>query len=145
MLGAGGAGRAVAAGLAQAGAGSVALLSRDPPRVDPTIDPLRAAFPHTAFTNAPWSGWDPLASRAGLVVVAVSAAGRDAVRALDPAPIPRDATWCDLNYWDGDPPHREAMGDRFLSGHGMLVHQAALAFERWTGIAPDPTDLPEVF
>lgn len=145
ILGSGGAGRAVAAGLAGAGWERVVLLARDPEGAVASLLSLRAAFPDTAFAAGPLGDWADLAPGAGLVVVAVSAPGRDAIRALDPAPVPSDACWCDLNYWDADPPHRATLGARFVDGRGMLIHQAALAFERWTGIAPDPADLPEHF
>jgi shikimate 5-dehydrogenase len=49
--------------------------------------------------------------------------------------------WCDLNYWMADPPMLEACrrrGVAFQGGLDMLVHQGALAFERFTGRAVDP-------
>lgn len=142
ILGAGGAGRAVAAGLAQRGFRSITLLNRTPERAERAAEALRAHFLDTRFSSGPFEAWSARVSGAGLVASCVSGPGRASVAALDPGLLPSDCRWCDLNYWDPDPPHRDALGARFDDGRQMLVHQAALAFERWTSIRPDPADLP---
>ena len=61
--------------------------------------------------------------------------------ALDPNVLPDRAGWIDLNYWDADPPGVAACQARGLKTQGglpMLVHQAALAYARFTGQVADP-------
>ncbi len=142
VLGAGGAGRAVAAGLAARGVTRITLFNRTPQRATAALAHLAPAFPATRFAAYPLQSASEHLSGAGVVAVCVSGPGRAAIRALSIDALPADARWCDLNYWDPDPPHRVALGARFDDGRGMLVHQAARAFERWTGIRPDPADLP---
>lgn len=137
VLGAGGAGRAVAAGLAQRGFVTVVLLNRTESTARAALGPLRAHFPHTRFSAGSFEAWSEHAPDAGLVASCVSGPGRSAVAALDVGLVASDCRWCDLNYWDSSPPHADVLGKRFDDGSSMLVHQAALAFERWTGIRPD--------
>ena len=141
ILGVGGAGRAIAAALAQAGWTELALLNRTPQRADDAATQLSAHFHDCRFTAGPLSAFDPRST--ALVAMCVSGPGREAIRALPIDGLPADARWCDLNYWDHAPPHRDALNDRFDDGSSMLTHQAALAFARWTGITPDPSDLPD--
>jgi shikimate dehydrogenase len=144
VLGAGGAGRAVAAGLAARGVPVVHLLNRSEPTAQAAASHLAAYFPGTRFVAGALTSehFSLLAPSAGLVAVCVSGGARTAIETLNPAPLPSDVTWCDVNYWMRDPPHRAALGARFLGGHPMLIHQAAIAFSRWTSIRPDPHDLP---
>lgn len=143
VLGAGGAGLAVGAGLAQAGAAEVTWLNRSPGRAEAAAARVARACPGVGCTSGPLDAatFADLAPRADLVVVSVSGEGADAVAALDLARLRPDAVLCDLNYWQHDPPwlaaHR-ARGGRVQDGWPMLVHQAALAFALFTGISPDP-------
>lgn len=137
VLGAGGAGRAVALGLARAGAHRVVLLNRS----TRSIARLEAAAGPTTVRIAGFDAWTGLVRDADVIVNALPAAGRQLVDALDTADLSPDAWWCDLNYWDSAPPglaRARAQGLRTLTGHGMLLHQGALAFSRFTGIEPDP-------
>lgn len=133
ILGAGGAARAVAAGLAAHGAAEVWFLNRSEDRAEDAARRLASHCPATAFRAGPLAVPD-----VDLVVNATSGGARAAVEAL---PLPdSDLLWVDLNYWMTDPPHLAALaarGNRVLDGHPMLWHQAALAFERFTGITPD--------
>jgi shikimate dehydrogenase len=124
VLGGGGAARAVAVGLADAGA-TVEVVARDPAKIDWT----RAA---------PWTtaALDALAPRCDLWVDA-TAMGLDDAAPPAEVPLARSpgATVCALVY------HREtalvararALGLRTVDGAGMLVHQGARAFRLWTG------------
>jgi shikimate dehydrogenase len=139
VLGAGGAGRAVAFGVARAGAARVWLANR-------TLDVAeRAAAPlGDAVRAVPLADASRLLPDVDVVVNALSGPGADAARHLDVDRLPPDATWADLNYWMPDPPARDACrktGRLFLDGGGMLRAQAALAFEHFTGVWPEP--LPE--
>ena len=129
VLGAGGAGRAVAAALGRAGAAEVAVVNRTPQR--------GAA----AATLAGGSGRTAIAAEvvpgADLVVNATSV-GMEGNPGMPVAPdlLAADQVVVDLVYQ----PLRtellaaaEACGARAVDGVGMLVHQAAAAFELWTG------------
>jgi len=143
ILGAGGAGRAVAAGLARRGASSVVFLNRTAARARAAATLLGPVHPEVHF-EADRLTPDVFALRAPdvhLVVNATSGSARDRVDQLDVGALPADATWCDLNYWMDDPPNLRACQDRGLrtqEGLDMLVHQAALAFELFTGRGVDP-------
>jgi shikimate dehydrogenase len=148
ILGAGGAARASIVGLARAGAASIAISARRESEAEQLArelgtvtgrcqlsalgmqpDALAAAFAHT-----------------GLLVQATSATLDDGphsepfTRALPMASLPAHAVVTDLVY---KPLHTrvmlaaEARGLRTVDGLGMLLHQGALAFERWTSrVAP---------
>jgi shikimate dehydrogenase len=134
ILGAGGAARAAAVGLAARGA-TVDVLARRPEEA------ARVA----ALVGGGAGAIDD-AGVAGRDLVIVATKGRaEAVAALDPGRLAPGAAWMDLNYWDPDPPGfaaARAAGCAVVDGWGMLVQQAALAFERWTGVAPDLGQIP---
>lgn len=133
LLGAGGAARAVYAGLAGAGAEIHTIIARRPDSA--AWAPGGAARPWTA------EHLDQALTRCDLLVDCTSL-GLDADReARAPAPVPvhvlpDHAVVASLIY------HREpallgqarARGLTVLGGAGMLVHQGARAFELWTGI-----------
>jgi shikimate dehydrogenase len=134
LLGGGGAARAVAAGLADAGC-SVTVVARSPDRV-------------TWTCAAPWDELSELAPSCDLLVdctsVGLTADGDTAAAITSPVPIdalPPTATVATLVY------HRDtlllaaarARGLRTVDGRGMLAHQGARAFALWTGQAP-PVD-----
>jgi shikimate dehydrogenase len=138
VLGAGGAARAVVVALAQLGA-ATRVVARD-------LEKARPLLGLGACEAAPWTD-DALAracAHADLVVDTTSAGLDDAAL---PAPLPLErlpasAVVATLVY------HREpallaaarARGLRTLTGAGMLVHQAARAFELMTG-QPAPLEV----
>lgn len=131
ILGAGGAARAVAYGLASANAGAIDVIARRPEAV--------------AWTAArPWTAGELRAvfARADLVIDAtpIGLAAGDTT-ALDQLPLDalRDGSWVTTLVY-----HRRtilleraaALGHSTLDGRGMLVHQGARAFAIWTGAPP---------
>jgi len=127
VVGTGGAGRGVAEALLRAGVDRLTLRNRTAHRAEDL-----AAQLGDRVTAGPLTG----AIGTDLVVVCTSAD-----TALTPAPAPPGAVWCDIRV-GATPPRPSAAaarhGYRVLDGAGMLRWQAALAFERWTGISPEP-------
>jgi shikimate dehydrogenase len=127
LLGAGGAARAVAAALVGRGA-RVAVAARRPG----AAAELAAMQPGVGV--APWPGAG-VPTTADVVVNATPVG-----MGTDPGlPVePRADQWVvDLVYHPLETPllaAARAAGATTIDGLGMLVHQAALAFERWTGV-----------
>ncbi|MEZ5178847.1 MAG: shikimate dehydrogenase [Acidimicrobiales bacterium] len=136
VLGAGGAARSVIWALADAGAAEVVVVNRSVERAEVAA---ALAGPVGRVGSAADVG------EADVLVNATSV-GMGSVPGAD-GPLPCDASAIgphqvvvDLVYQPLVTPllaHAEARGARPVDGLGMLVHQAALSLERWTGVAPD--------
>lgn len=134
VLGAGGAARAIAWALARCEPAELHLFNRTVSRAralvaDLDLDASVSPLTPDAFAAFP----------ADLVVHTLPGPARAAVAALPTDHLPDDAAWCDLNYWDSDPPHLGALrarGHPVQTGHAMLLHQAARAFVHFTGTSP---------
>lgn len=135
VVGAGGAARAAILALAGAGAAEVVVVNRSPGRAAAAV---------------------ALAGAVGRTGVAAEAADADLVvnatpvgMAGDDSPLPgvdfgAGQLVVDLLYHPPQTPllaHAEGMGASVANGLGMLVHQAAHAFSRWTG---EPAPLAEM-
>ncbi|MBK7217475.1 MAG: shikimate dehydrogenase [Candidatus Promineofilum sp.] len=144
VLGAGGSARAVVYALATAG-GRVTVLARRPEQAAQLVQELGEALPEASLT----AGALPAAAEiaGGVyhpVIVNTTPLGMAGANAgLSPwpaAPLPADAFVYDLVY---NPPltpllqQAQAAGARAANGLGMLVNQAAEAFELWDPTAPD--------
>jgi shikimate dehydrogenase len=134
VLGAGGAARAVALALARAGATEVAVVNRTAARAELAV----ALLGGVGRVVAPADASDALAA-AGLVVNATSIGmGDPAPDALpvDPAPLHAGQVVADIVYRPLETPllrEARARGATGVNGVPMLVHQAAAAFQLWTG------------
>ncbi len=147
LLGAGGAGRAVAWALCDLGVEHLTLANRRPERAEA----LAAALHGQALGVTFCSLEDPLLRRelcaAALLVNATSLgmAGGPAPLALPlPASGLHDGLFvCDIVYRPAETPllaHARSIGCRVLGGLEMLVLQGAASLERWLGRpAPVPT------
>jgi shikimate dehydrogenase len=134
LVGAGGAGRAVARALGEAGAAEVAVINRSP---GPAVRAAALAGP-VGRVGAPAD-----VAAADLVVNATplgmhaTPGGADApALPVDPAHLHAGQVVVDLVYHPTVTPLVAAARDRgavAVNGLGMLVHQAAHAFGRWTG------------
>jgi shikimate dehydrogenase len=136
VLGAGGAARAVALSLARAGAAEVAVANRTPGRAEQAV----ALLGGVGRVVDPGEVASAIAA-AGLVVNATSVGmgepGSDALP-VDPSPLHAGQVVVDIVYRPLETPFlREARtrGATGLNGIPMLVHQAAVAFELWTGVS----------
>jgi len=137
VLGAGGAARSVAAALAGAGARSILIVNRHPARARALARAFRRVA--GAVEGRSWpppKAWTSLLARADLLVNATSLGLHG-----EPSPVPVDAMHRGLKVVDlvYNPSCTALLraachgGAGTLNGAGMLVHQGALAFERWTG------------
>lgn len=140
LVGAGGAGRAVAHALGAAGAGEVTIVNRSPDRA------RRAA----ELAGPVGRVGDPSdVATADLVVNATSlgmAGAAGGALPLDPTLLRPDQVVVDLIYHPAETPFLAAargLGARGVNGVGMLVHQAGHAFTRWTGEAPPLREMTE--
>lgn len=159
LIGAGGAARAVAFAAVEAGA-TLRIAARDPQRAQALARDLCATSPGATVEARGLDRplWSPDEGAPGLVVQATSigmgaAPGSDAWRSaqaawdalLPPEPCP-GTVFSDLVYT----PRQTALlaagalrGARGHEGLGMLVHQGAIALERWTGRAAPVTVMRE--
>jgi shikimate dehydrogenase len=142
VLGAGGAARAVIDGLARAGADEVTVVARRRDRAAHAaqlagprgrIGGLAAVAHADLVVNA-----TPVGMGADDEAVAAAAAGRPALDQLpvDPDDLHPGQVVVDLVYAPRCTPLLAVaarQGAEVADGVGMLVHQAALAVERWTG------------
>lgn len=144
VLGAGGAGRAIAVESALAGATTVTIVNRDRGRGE-DLAALVAAETPAAATFAPWTPAYAVPESATVVVNATSvglAPDGDALVDID-----LDSLWPRVVVADviPNPPRTrllqeaEARGCRTLDGLGMLVNQGVLGIRLWTGQDPDPS------
>ena len=135
VLGAGGAARSIALALARAGAAEVAVVNRTPARAERTVALVGPTGRVVGPDDVP-----PTVEAAELVVNATSLGmGASATRGespLDPGLLRAGTVVADIVYDPVATPLLEAAraaGARTLNGLPMLVHQAAIAFEHWTG------------
>ena len=138
ILGAGGVARACALALARAGASSIAVAARDPARVvaafAPVVEGSATGVRGVAFADA-------VGVEAELVVNATPLGARG-----DPPPMPpvgSDTVVVDLLTYPTVTDlqvRARARGATAFGGLGLLLHQAALSFELWTGQQP-PLDV----
>jgi shikimate dehydrogenase len=139
VLGAGGAARSIILALARAGAAQVAVVNRTPARGEEA-----ARLAGRVGTTAPAADL----AEVDLIVNATSVGMGEldpgsAVLPLPAAVLHSGQVVADVVVHPLDTPllrHARSVGATTIDGAGMLVHQAALAFERWTGV-PAPVDV----
>ena len=136
VLGAGGAARAVADSLSNAGMSEVRIVNRTFERAERLVREIPGPLVAVAVADA----GDALRD-AGLVVNATSlgmAGGRPLF--LDSVAAPQEAVVMDLVYAPLETAllaRARAQGQRTVDGLGMLLHQARPGFRRWFGIDPE--------
>jgi len=137
LLGAGGAARAAAFALLDAGVAALTIVNRTPERADALADAI--GDPDRAHARY----WDDLGELGNfeLIVNATSAGHDDAGFALPFGLVARRALCYDLSYgaaafaflaWA-----RAANAGQAIDGLGMLVEQAAESFAIWHGMRPE--------
>jgi shikimate dehydrogenase len=133
IFGAGGAGRACALALARGGAASIVVAAREPARVADVasaIEGFGTAVHAVAFDDA-------VDVDADLIVNATPLGVRQ--ESLPLPSVDRDTLVVDLLYHPAITPlqvEARSGGAVAFGGIGLLLHQAALSFEMWTGQQP---------
>lgn len=140
VLGAGGAARGVIAGLLEAGCKKVCMLNRTAERAEA----LAKDFDDCRIDVEDWDHRETSLSGAGLLINATSL-GMEGAGSLDLSldALPNSAVVNDLVYAPLETDllrKAREKGCRAVDGLGMLLHQAAPAFEAWFGASPDVTD-----
>jgi shikimate dehydrogenase len=144
VIGAGGAARATVWALAELGASSILVLNRTVERAEALVNGLRAPIGAYSSVDLSWGALsqavEPATVAWAVIVNATSLGHHGAAPEIDPSCYSRQTVAVELAY---NPPETAFMvaarraGARAENGLGMLVHQAALAFEYWTGtVAP---------
>jgi shikimate dehydrogenase len=138
VLGAGGAGRAVALALGQAGAADIAVVNRSPERAAGAA--ILAGERGRVGAPADVAGADLVVNATPLGMGVVTGTdGTPEPLPVDPAALHRGQVVVDLIYHPATTPLLVAARDRgavAVNGLGMLIHQAGHAFRRWTGEDP---------
>ncbi|GGB75550.1 shikimate dehydrogenase [Knoellia flava TL1] len=141
VLGAGGAGRAIAVEAALAGAARITVVNRNESRGQALAVLVADRTPAEADFQ-PWTGPYAVPASADVVVNATSLGLGDAEAMV---PVDPDTLRPDLLVADviPNPPRTaylceaERRGGATLDGLGMLVAQGAVAIELWHGVSPD--------
>jgi shikimate dehydrogenase len=147
LLGAGGAGVAVAHGLLEAGVGELVLADLDTARAAALLERLGASFPGRSVRLA---GDIAEAMEAAEGIVNATPVG---MAKLPGAPIPlgllRSEHWvADVIYFPLETEllgHAAALGCRTMNGSGMAVLQAVRAFELFSGRPADAARMRRAF
>lgn len=138
VVGAGGAGRAVARALGQAGATSIAVINRSPAPAELAVEV--AGFTARVGTADDLETADLVVNATPLGMgVVVSTAGEPEPLPFDVARLGTGQVVIDLVYHPAVTPLLAAARDqglRTVNGLGMLIHQAAHAFRLWTSEDP---------
>jgi shikimate dehydrogenase len=139
VLGAGGAARAVVYGLLERGFPRIVVVNRTLARAEALVAEFGDRVTAQAFDGL--TGWLPDAD----LLVNASTLGMTGQPPLemDLAPIQKSAVVCDIVYAPLETrllADARARGLRAVDGLGMLLHQAAPAFERFFGVRPKVTE-----
>ncbi len=140
LLGAGGAARAVAVALLDAGAPALRLVNRTHARAEALASDLADA----RISVGDWGDWTTCLAGAGLLVNGTSL-GMEGQPPLEIAldALPADAVVNDIVYTPLETPllaNARRRGNRAVDGLGMLLHQARPGFAAWFGVDPAVTD-----
>ena len=140
VLGAGGAARAVVAGLLGQGFADVRLANRTRLRCDALVDD----FADARLTAIDWRDRDAALADSALLINTTTLGMRgQPPLPIDVARLPGDAVVYDIVYTPLETPLLAAARARALAtvdGLGMLLHQAVPAFDAFFGVRPDVDD-----
>ena len=136
VFGAGGAARAIVLALAMAGAGEITVVNRTVARAEAAVA-LAPDVTRIGTADAV-AGADLVVNATPLGMAGVSVGPPDAPTSIPMSELGPGQVVADLVYHPARTElmaRAEAGGATVVGGLGMLVHQAALAFTLWTGVA----------
>ncbi len=140
MLGAGGAARGVVQPLAQAGVAALHIANRTEARARHLVEDLVGACPGMSLQHHAWQALDWLAPF-DVVINATSTAVGGELPKLPTGLFASDGLAYDMGYGSEPTPFLRVAAEigavRLADGLGMLVEQAAAAFELWHDVRPD--------
>jgi len=142
VLGAGGAARAVVAGLQNRPCRRIFVANRTLSKAEDLVGDLRR-HGSVALETAAWEALPRVIPHARLIVntTSLGMSGQPPL-VLDLSRAPRDAIVADIVYVPLETPllaAASAQGLRTVDGLGMLLHQAVPGFRRWFGVTPEVT------
>jgi shikimate dehydrogenase len=142
VLGAGGAARAVVAGLQDRALKRVFVANRTLSKAEDLVRDLRPGS-RVALETSAWEALGRVIPHTQLIVntTSLGMAGQPPL-ALDLSRAPRNAVVADIVYVPLQTPLLAAAAKRDLrivDGLGMLLHQAVPGFRRWFGVTPEVT------
>ncbi len=143
ILGAGGAARAVAVALLDAGAPALRLANRTAVRAEALAQELGVGQLGGEVTAVPWEARGAALGDLALLAntTSLGMTGQPPLD-LDLEPLPRGALVTDIVYVPLETDllaRARARGNPAVDGLGMLLHQARPGFEAWFGVAPEVT------
>lgn len=147
LLGAGGAGAAVAHALLDAGVGQLAITDAEPLRAEQLAVRLKTRFGSERAENVRDVA-DLAATADGIVNATPVGMGKLPGMPIAPELVSARHWVADIVYFPLETEllrHARRLGCRTLSGEGMAVFQAARAFELFTGIQPDVDRMKAAF
>jgi shikimate dehydrogenase len=147
VLGAGGAGRAVAFALMDLGAATVVVHDTDTARATSVVADLIVQYGSSRARLADWLA-DAIAAAAGVVNATPIGMTGFPGNPVPPGVLRADHWVADVVYTPIDTQliaAARAKGARTLTGGGMCVHQAAESFWLFTGLSPDVERMHRTF
>jgi shikimate dehydrogenase len=140
LVGTGGAARAVAVALLEAGVPALRLANRTAARAEELAATLRRVVPAAAVEVVPWPERAAALGGAGLCVngTSLGMTGQPPLE-LDLSGLPRSSPVADLVYVPLETKllrAARAAGHPVVDGLGMLMHQAVPGFRHWGGVTP---------
>ena len=138
VLGAGGASRSVTVSLALAGCQAIVIVNRSPERSRQLAEIILKSTPDIDVTwLSPDDNYDIVLAESDLIINATPLTTFNGSLRVPVSLLNKNQIVCDLNYSLYQPPllqEAEARGAQVMDGKGMLLYQAAAAFEIWTGL-----------
>lgn len=139
IMGAGGASRSVTVSLALAGCASIVIVNRSPEKGQQLAGIVKQSAPGIEIKwLSPNENYDLLVAESDVIINATPLTNfHGSVLRVPVAMLNKNQVVCDLNYSIYQPPLLQeagARGARVMDGKGMLLYQAAAAFEIWTGL-----------
>ncbi|HEY5531609.1 MAG TPA: shikimate dehydrogenase [Candidatus Anoxymicrobiaceae bacterium] len=138
VLGAGGASRSVTVSLALAGCESIVIVNRSPGRSQQLAQIILRSAPEVNVSwLSPEDNYDIIVAESDVIINATPLTSFNGTLRVPVSLLNKNQLVCDLNYSLYQPPllqEAEARGAQVMDGKGMLLYQAAAAFEIWTGL-----------